>query len=341
MPASLGELATEFGCELVGDPEVRVDRVATLVNASPESVGFLASPAYRNELLSTRAAAVVLAEAEAGECPVAALISDDPYATYALIAGVLHPPAGHAAGIHSSAVIADSASISNSARISANAVLGEDCSIAEGVYIGPGCVLGKRCSIGRDSQVLVNATLVEDVRIGERTIIHPGAVIGSDGFGNARGGSGWIKIPQLGGVVIGSDVEIGTNTTVDRGAIDDTIIEDGVRLDNLIQVGHNARIGAHTAIAGLTAIAGSATVGKRCMIAGLAGVIGHVTLCDDVVITAQALITKDIHEPGVYSATFGAEKDKDWKRMIVRFRRSEALEKRVAELEAKVNKNDG
>jgi len=341
MPASLGELATEFGCELVGDPEVRVDRVATLVNASPESVGFLASPAYRNELLSTRAAAVVLAEAEAGECPVATLISDDPYATYALIAGVLHPPAGHAAGIHSSAVIADSASISNSARISANAVIGQDCSIAEGVYIAPGCVLGERCSIGRDSQVLVNATLVEDVRIGERTIIHPGAVIGSDGFGNARRGSGWIKIPQLGGVVIGSDVEIGTNTTVDRGAIDDTIIEDGVRLDNLIQVGHNARIGAHTAIAGLTAIAGSATVGKRCMIAGLAGVIGHVTICDDVVITAQALITKDIHEPGVYSATFGAEKDKDWKRMIVRFRRSEALEKRVAELEAKVNKNDG
>ncbi len=340
MPASLGELATEFGCELVGDPEVRVDRVATLASASAESVGFLASPAYRNELIATKAAAVVLTEADAGECPVAALISDDPYATYALIAGVLHPPAGHAAGIHASAVIADSARISNSARIAANVVIGEDCSIAEGVYIAAGCILGKRCSIGRDSQVLVNATLVEDVRIGERTIIHPGAVIGSDGFGNARGGSGWIKIPQLGGVVIGSDVEIGANTAVDRGAIDDTIIEDGVRLDNLIQVGHNARIGAHTAIAGMTAIAGSATVGKRCMIAGLSGVTGHVTVCDDVVITAQALITKDIHEPGVYSATFGAEKDKDWKRMVVRFRRSEALEKRVAELEAKVNKND-
>lgn len=340
MPASLGELATEFGCELVGDPEVRVDRVATLVNASPESVGFLASPAYRNELPATRAAAVVLTEADAGACPVAALISDDPYATYALIAGLLHPPVGRSVGIHSSAVIADSAIISNSARISANVVIGEDCSIAEGVYIAAGCVLGKRCSIGRDSQVLANATLVEDVRIGERTVIHAGAVIGSDGFGNARGGSGWIKIPQLGGVVIGSDVEIGTNTTVDRGAIDDTIIEDGVRLDNLIQVGHNARIGAHTAIAGVTAIGGSATVGKRCMIAGLSGVIGHVTVCDDVFITAQALITKDIHEPGMYSATFGAEKDKDWKRMVVRFRRSEALEKRVAELEAKVNKND-
>jgi UDP-3-O-[3-hydroxymyristoyl] glucosamine N-acyltransferase len=175
--------------------------------------------------------------------PVAALISDDPYAIYALIAGVLHPPVGHAAAIHSSAVIADSAIISNSARISANVVIGEDCSIAEGVHIAADRVLGKRRSIGRDSQVLANATVGEDVRIGERTIIHPRAVIGSDGFGNARGGSGWIKIPQLGGVVIGSDVEIGTNTAVDRGSIDDTIIEDGVRLDILIQVGHNARRG--------------------------------------------------------------------------------------------------
>ena len=341
MPASLGELATEFGCELVGDPEVRVDRVATLASASAESVGFLASPAYRNELLSTKAGAVVLTEADAGDCRVAALISDDPYATYALIAGVLHPPAGHAAGIHSSAIIADSASISDSAHISANVVIGEHCSIAEGVYIAAGCVLGKRCSLGRDSQVLVNATLVEDVRIGERTIIHPGAVIGSDGFGHARAYSGWTKIPQLGGVVIGNDVEIGTNTAVDRGAIDDTIIEDGVRLDKLIQIGHNARIGAHTAIAGMTAIAGNATVGKRCMIAGLAGVTGHVTVCDDTVIMAQALITKDIREPGVYSATFGAEKDQVWKRMVARFRRSAALEKRVAELEAKVSKNDG
>ncbi len=341
MPASLGELATEFGCDLVGDPEIRVDRVATLTNATAESIGFLANSAYRNQLRSTKAAAVVLAEADAGDCPAAALISDDPYATYARIAGRLHPPASHAAGIHPTAVIADSAKISGSAHVSANVVIGEDCVIADAVYIAAGCVLGKRCSVGRDSQVLINATLVEDVRIGERTIIHPNAVIGSDGFGHARDDSGWIKIPQIGGVVIGNDVEIGANTAVDRGAIDDTVIEDGVRLDNLVQIGHNARIGAHTAMIGPSAIAGSATVGKRCMISGLAGVTGHVTVCDDVVITAQALITKDIREPGVYSATFGAEKDKDWKRMVVRFRRLEALEKRVAELEAKADQNDG
>ena len=335
MPASLGELATEFGCDLLGDPDTCVDRVATLANASPRSIGFLANPAYRTQLLTTKAAAVVLAETDAKDCPVAALIATDPYATYARIAAALHPPETHAPGIHSSAVVDDTAIVSDSAHISANAVIGEDCSIADGVYIGPGCVLGKRCTVGANSQLRCNVSLIEDVQIGERTIIHPGAVIGSDGFGHARDESGWIKIPQIGGVVIGNDVEIGVNTAVDCGAIDDTVIEDGVRLDNLIQIGHNVRIGAHTAMIGPTAIAGSATIGKRCMISGLVGVVGHVTVCDDVVITAQVLITKDIDEPGVYSATFGAEKDRDWKRMVARFRRLETLEKRVAGLEAK------
>ena len=335
MPARLGELATEFGCDLVGDPDTFVDRVATLANASPQSIGFLANPAYRTQLLATKAAAVVLAETDAEDCPVAALIATDPYATYARIAGVLHPPEIHAPGIHSSAVVHDSAIVSDSAHISANAVVGEDCSIADGVYVGPGCVLGKRCTVGANSQLVCNVSLVEDVKIGARTIIHPGAVIGSDGFGHARDESCWIKIPQIGGVLIGNDVEIGANTAVDCGAIDDTVIEDGVRLDNLIQIGHNVRIGAHTAMIGPTAIAGSATIGKRCMISGLVGVVGHVTVCDDVVITPQVLITKDIDEPGVYSATFGAHKDGDWKRMVARFRRLETLEKRVAGLEAK------
>ncbi len=335
MPASLGELATEFGCDLVGDPDTRVDRVATLANASPQSIGFLANPAYRDQLQTTKAAAVVLAEADAGDCPVAALISNDPYTTYARIAGVLHPPESHTPGIHPSAEIDASASVSDSAHVSANVVIGEDCSIGDRVYIAAGCVVGKRCSIGSDSQLLANATLVKNVRIGERTVIHSGAIVGSDGFGHARDDSGWIKIPQVGGVVIGNDVEIGANTAVDCGAIDDTVIEDGVRLDNLIQVGHNVRIGAHTAMIGPTAIAGSATIGKRCMISGLVGVVGHVTVCDDVIITPQAVITKDIREPGVYSGTFGAEKDKDWKRMVARFRRLETLEKRVVELEAK------
>ncbi len=338
MPTSLGELATEFGCDLIGDPDTRVDRVATLANASPQSIGFLANPAYRNQLQTTKAAAVVLAETDAENCPVAALISADPYATYARIAGVLHPPTTHSPGIHPSAEIHASASVSDSAHVSANVVIGEDCSIGESVYIAAGCVVGSRCAIGNDSQLLANATLVKNVSIGERAFVHSGAVVGSDGFGHARDDSGWIKIPQVGGVVIGNDVEIGANTTIDCGAIDDTVIEDGVRLDNLIQIGHNVRIGAHTAMIGPTAVAGSATIGKRCMISGLVGVVGHVTICDDVVITPQVLITKDIDEPGVYSATFGAQKDRDWKRMVARFRRLETLEKRVAELESKANK---
>lgn len=341
MPASLGELAIQFGCDLVGDPETQVVGVASLPNASPQSIGFLVSSAYRKQLLTTKAAAVVLSEADASDCPVAALIADDPYATYAKIARVLHPPTSYPAGIHSTAVIADSASVSDSAHISANVVIGENCAIAEGVFIGAGCVLGKRCSVGPNTQILSNATLVEDVRIGERTIIHSCAVIGADGFGNARDSTGWIKIPQIGGVVIGNDVEIGTNTAIDRGAIDDTIIEDGARLDNLIQVGHNSRIGAHTAMAGMVGLSGSVTIGKRCMIAGRAGFVGHVTICDDVIVTAEALITKDISEPGVYSGAFAAEKDKDWKRFVVRLRRLEALEKRLAKLEAKADKNEG
>jgi UDP-3-O-[3-hydroxymyristoyl] glucosamine N-acyltransferase len=335
MPASLGELATEFGCDLVGDPDSRVDRVATLANASPQCISFLANPAYRNQLETTKAAAVVLAEDDADDCPVAALICEDPYTTYARIAGRLHPPADHPPGIHSSAHVDASTTISDSAHISANVVIGKDCSIADGVFIGAGSVLGNRCSVGANTQILSNATLVDDIRLGERCIIHPGAVVGSDGFGHARSDAGWIKVPQVGGVLIGDDVEVGANTAVDCGAIDDTVIEDGVRLDNLIQVGHNVRIGAHTAIIGPTAVAGSSTIGKRCMISGLVGVVGHVTVCDDVIITPQVLITKDIKEPGVYSATFGAQKDKDWKRMVVRFRRLETLEKRLAELERK------
>ena len=338
MPTSLGELATEFGCDLIGDPDTRVDRVATLANASPQSIGFLANPAYRNQLQTTKAAAVVLAETDAQNCPVAALISVDPYATYARIAAVLHPPAIHSPGIHPSAEIDASATVSDSAHVSASVVIGEDCSIGESVYIAAGCVVGNRCSIGKDSQLLANSTLVKNVRIGERTVVHSGAIVGSDGFGHARDDSGWIKIPQVGGVVIGNDVEIGANTAIDCGAIDDTVIEDGVRLDNLIQVGHNVRIGAHTAMIGPTAVAGSSTIGKRCMISGLVGIVGHVTVCDDVVITPQVLITKDIDEPGVYSATFGAQKDRDWKRMVARFRRLETLENRVAELEAKADK---
>ncbi|MEX2124150.1 MAG: UDP-3-O-(3-hydroxymyristoyl)glucosamine N-acyltransferase [Woeseia sp.] len=333
MQASLGDLATRFGCELVGDPQSAVTHVATLANAGPQSLSFLANPAYRAELAKTRAAAVVLRAQDAESCPVPALICVDPYETYARIAGVLHPPASFAGGVHETAVVSASARVSDSAHIAAHVVVGDDAVVSDRACIGPGSVLGPRCRVGEGTCLHANVTLVEDVRIGKRCIVHPGAVIGCDGFGNARSDTGWIKIPQIGGVRIGDDVEIGANTTIDRGAIDDTIIENGVRLDNLIQIAHNVRIGEHTAMAALTGVSGSTVIGKRCMFAGQSGIVGHISICDDVVIGGATMVSKDIREPGFYTASFPAEKDKDWKRKVARFRRLDDLVRRVARLE--------
>src|SRR5690606_34077800 len=333
MQASLGELATRFGCELVGDPASAVTHVATLANAGPQALSFLANPAYRDELAKTRAGAVVVRPEDADACPVAALISRDPYLTYAYIAGVLHPPPTIAPGVHASAIVSPSASIADSAWVGALAVVGEDAVVGEAVSIGPGAVVGPRCRIGAATRIHAKVTLVEDVRIGRRCIVHPGAIIGCDGFGNARSDTGWLKVPQVGGVEIGDDVEIGANTTIDRGAIDDTVIGNGVRLDNLIQIAHNVRIGEHTAMAAFSGVSGSTVIGKRCMFAGRSGIVGHISICDDVVIGGATMVTKDIREPGFYTASFPAEKDRDWKRMVARFRRLDELVRRVARLE--------
>lgn len=333
MQARLGELAVRFGCELVGDPASSVERVATLANAGPDALSFLANPAFRASLQTTRAGAVILRKEDADRCPVAALITRDPYTVYARIAALLHPPESFAPGIHARAVVADSASVAPTAHIAANAVIGDDSEIGDAVTIGPGCVVGPRCRIGRGSRLHANVTLVEDVRLGERCIVHPGAVIGADGFGNARDDNGWIKVPQLGGVMIGDDVEIGANTTIDRGAIEDTVIENGVRLDNLIQIAHNVHIGEHTAMASLSGVSGSTVIGKRCMFAGQSGIVGHIRICDDVVIGGATMVSKDIREPGFYTGSFPAEKDRDWKRKVARFRRLGELARRVETLE--------
>lgn len=333
MQAILGDLATRFGCELVGDPEAAVTHVATLANAGPRSLSFLANPAYRVELTNTRATAVVLRAADLDSCPVTALVSLEPYETYARIANVLHPPVPFDGGVHQTAVVAASAKVADDAHVAAHAVIGDEAVVADGSYIGPGSVVGPRCRVGEGTRLHANVTLVEDVRIGKRCIVHPGAVIGCDGFGNARSDSGWVKIPQIGGVEIGDDVEIGSNTTIDRGAIDDTVIENGVRLDNLIQIAHNVRIGEHTAMAALTGVSGSTVIGKRCMFAGQTGVVGHIRICDDVVIGGATMVSKDIREPGFYTASFPAEEAKEWKRKVARFRRLGDLIERVARLE--------
>jgi UDP-3-O-[3-hydroxymyristoyl] glucosamine N-acyltransferase len=340
LAVSLGELAARFGLELKGDPDKPVECVATLAGATGNAVSFFANPAYRDALAATRAAAVILQPEHTGSCPVDALLSPTPYLSYAHIAQILHPPQQFPAGVHASAVVAASAHVDASAHVAANATIGEHCRIGPRSYVGSGCVVDSNVAIGADTRLLARCSIMHDVVIGERCIVHPGAVIGADGFGNAQGPAGWVKVPQLGSVRIGDDVEIGANTTIDRGAIEDTVIENGVRLDNLIQIAHNVRIGEHTAIASQSGISGSTTIGKRCMLAGQSGLVGHITICDDVVIGGATMVTKSISEPGFYTASFPAEPDRAWKRRVARFRRLDDLVSRVAKLEKGNNKND-
>jgi UDP-3-O-[3-hydroxymyristoyl] glucosamine N-acyltransferase len=333
MPISLGELAAAVGCELIGDPDATVNGVSSLTSASPDSLSFLASAAYSSQLSSTKAAAVVLRAHDVEACPVATFVSDNPYATYARMAALVCPEPTLEPGVHASATVADTASVATSAHIAASVVIGERTIIGDNTVVGPGTVIGPDCVVGDGCRFVANVSVVKNVRIGARGIFHPGVVIGSDGFGNAMTPDGWVKVPQVGGVRIGDDVEIGANTTVDCGAIGDTVIENGVRIDNLCMIAHNVYIGEHTAMAGLSGIAGSAKIGKRCMFAGSAGAVGHITVCDDVVVTARSFLSKDVTEPGTYAASFPADNARSWAKQLARFRRLGTLIERVKKLE--------
>ena len=335
MPISLGELAERFDCELIGDPDVRIETLGTLANAGSHALSFLASSVYKKQLSSTKAAAVILCVDDAPDAPCAALISDNPYASYARMAAAICPPPAYDPGIHASAAVASSANVAGSAHIAANAVVEDNAVIGANTYIGPGAVVGPDCVIGDDCRILANVTLVRAVSTGDRCIFHSGSVIGADGFGNAMTSDGWVKVPQIGGVRIGSDVEIGSSTTVDCGAIDDTVIADGVRLDNQIQIAHNVHIGEHTAMATGVAVAGSAHIGKRCMMAGMVGVAGHIEICDDVTVLGKAMVSKSIKQPGAYASMFPIEDVRTWNRRVASFRRLDKLIGRVGELEKK------
>lgn len=333
MVISLGELAGRFDCELRGDAATEISRVAALRNATPDSLSFLSGAAFKKHLAVTQAAAVILRQPDADDCPVACLINDNPYACYARIASHLHPPPSINAGIHPRAAVSDGAKVSASAEIAANATISADVEIGDNCYVGPGCVVGPGCSVGARTRLLANVTLVRDVTIGKRCIMHPGAVIGSDGFGNAMTPEGWVKVPQLGGVRIGDDVEIGANSTVDLGALGDTVIENGARLDNLVHIAHNCQIGEHTAIAAQCGFAGSSVVGKRCMFAGQVGITGHLTICDDAVFNGKSVVSKSITRPGLYSSVFPSEPATEWNQKVARFRRLDKLIQRVSKLE--------
>jgi len=333
MPITLGELAARFDCELVGDADIVVENVAGLHNADPRSLSFLTNPRFKEQLSVTRAAAVIVRAEDADDAPSAVLISENPYAHYALMAAAIHPAPGYEPGVHPSAAVSDSAEIADSAHIAANVTIGERARIGANAYIGPGSFVGPDCIVGDDGRLIANVTFVRDVKTGLRCIFHPGTVIGADGFGNAMTPQGWVKVPQLGGVRIGNDVEIGANTTVDCGAIDDTVIEDGVRIDNLCMIAHNAHIGAHTAMAGASGISGSTRVGKRCMFGGQSGAVGHITICDDVVVSGRAMISKSITKPGVYANNFPAEDTRTWNRRVALFRRLDQIIARIKKLE--------
>lgn len=333
MALSLGELAIRHGLELRGDPEARVGRVGTLQNAGPDAISFLANPQYRKQLARTRAGAVILSPEFAAECSVPVLLSANPYGSYARIAADLHPAPAVAPGIRAGAVVDGSAQVAPDACIASGAVIEGGAVIGAGATIGPNCVVGAGAEIGAGSRLVANVTVCHGVRLGARVLVHPGAVIGADGFGLAREPEGWIKVPQVGGVIIGDDVEIGANTTIDRGAIDDTVIEEGVKLDNQVQVAHNVRIGAHTVIAGCAGIAGSTTIGRNCMIAGMAGIAGHLDIADGTVVTGLSMVSRSIRRPGVYSSALPVDEATQWRRNAARFRHLDTLAKRVAQLE--------
>jgi UDP-3-O-[3-hydroxymyristoyl] glucosamine N-acyltransferase len=329
MSASLGELAVRFGCELRGDPDARVERVAPLAEAGPDALAFFANARFRRELATTRAGAVVLDAGSAASCSRPLLIAPNPYATYARIAAVLHPAPAAPAGIHPTAFVAARASVAVSAHVGPHVAIGHGARLGERVVVGAGCVIEEGADLGDDVRLVARVYIGRDVRVGPRTIVQPGAVIGGDGFGFAPERGAWVKVPQVGSVVIGADVEIGSNTTIDRGAIGDTVLEDGVKLDNQIQIGHNVRVGAHTAMAACVGVSGSTTIGKRCQIAGMAGIAGHLSICDDVVVTGLTMISHSITAPGVYSSGIPGVPAREWRRTISRMRQLDDLATRL------------
>jgi UDP-3-O-[3-hydroxymyristoyl] glucosamine N-acyltransferase len=318
---SLGELAVRFGLTLRGEPSLTVRSVATLSRADSGALSFLANSRYRRQLECTRATAVILSAEDEAHCPVAALIDPNPYLAYARIASLLHPDMPAEPGIHPSAVVAPGARVASSASIGPLAVIEEGAQIDERVRVGPGCIVQKGASVGADSTLASRVNLYPGVTLGKRCILHAGAVIGADGFGFAPNAGVWLKVPQVGSVRVGDDVEIGANTTIDRGAIDDTVVENGVKLDNQIQVGHNVTIGAHTAIAACTGISGSTVIGQRCMIGGMVGFAGHLTIADDVVVTGCSLVSASIKKPGSYSSGMPTVETRLWRRMVAHLRR--------------------
>ncbi|MCW8919284.1 MAG: UDP-3-O-(3-hydroxymyristoyl)glucosamine N-acyltransferase [Gammaproteobacteria bacterium] len=333
MDYTLGEIAQRIGARLVGEAGTRISGVTSLESSRANAIGFLTHPRYRKLLIATRAAAVILREEELPYCPVAALVCDNPYAAYARATALFAPAPVEGPPIHPTAVIDATARLAQGVRVAAHAVVEAGVELGAGVAIGSGCVVGEGVRIGAGSRLYPNVTVYHGCEIGRNVIIHSGAVIGADGFGFANEAGRWIKIHQLGRVVIGDEVEIGANTTIDRGAIEDTVIGHNVIIDNQVQVAHNVRIGDHTAIAGCVGIAGSAVIGSHCALGGGAGILGHLELGDGVTVTAMSLVTNSIPHSGVYSAGTPLEPKAQWQKNYVRFKQLDEMAHRLRTLE--------
>ena len=334
MSLTLGELAGQIRGELQkGDPDCRISAVATLQHADAGDISFLANPEYKKYLHDTRASAVIMGQEDVADCPVAAIVSSNPYASYARAAALIAPAARARSGVHPAAVLDEDCEVHDTAWIGPHCIVEKDVVIHAGVQLAGGCFVGAGCVIGADSKLSANVVVCHDVTSGERVNLVPGAVIGSDGFGLANEDGRWLNVPQLGSVRVGNDVEIGANTTIDRGALDDTVLEEGVRLDNQIQVAHNVHIGAHTAIAGCVGISGSARIGKYCMIGGGAGIVGHLEIADHVIITGMTMVTKSITRPGAYSSGVPAQENDAWNKTYARMRQLDKLARKVHALE--------
>lgn len=330
----LDEIVSLLGGDLEGDGAVEVSQVATLASARPGQIAFLANQKYRNHLQSCRASAVIL-HPQFSECTtLPRVLHPNPYVYYARVATLLNPATTEPPGVSPSAIL--QSPVPDSARVFANAVVGRDVSIGENVTLHPGCVIGDGVVIGRDSIIYPNVVIYPKCVIGQRVLIHAGAVIGSDGFGFAKDGVAWVKIPQIGRVVIGDDVEIGANTSIDRGALDDTVIGNGVKLDNQIQIAHNVTIGEHSAMAGCVGVAGSTRIGRRCTVGGAGMIVGHLDIADDVHISAGTMVTKSLRAAGQYTSIFPLEVHDEWLRNAAQIKRLARLSERVVELEKKL-----
>ena len=335
MSITLKELVQQFGGELIGD-DISVNRVASITNAEPGNITFITDSKYRKSLSDTRASAVILAEENKAFSPLPMIVTNNPYAYFAKVSALLNPKSVALHGIHDSAIVGIGSEVSATCTIGPKAVIGQNVSLEEGVVIGAGTFIGDNVVIGKNTQVQANVTVYSNCVIGANCNIAAGTVIGADGFGYANQEGVWVKIPQVGRVLIADNVDIGANTTIDRGALDDTVIEQGVKLDNLIQIGHNCVIGEHTVIAGCVGIAGSAKIGKRCRIGGAAMILGHLEIADNVTISPGSMITRSLKKVDTYTALMPFQTHDEWLKTAANLRHLTELNEKLKKLEQQV-----